>query len=434
MSSPSRIAISIPVATPGGLFRGRYPLGNVPLLQLGSAAANDIASASGALTTASGGGGGTVPSAVLGVTAYAIPGGVTVRFKRPASVGSSAITSYTATASVGGSPVTQSAVPIITGSANYSQLNRRIDMLFGFTAGTPVTVTVHATNLAGDGPASAASNSVTPTALPSPLIAVPGNQSAGWGDFSYGTGGSGGLFAYYGVTPGSASLNGTTSNPSGAPTNPVLSTRNVVEVDFGNGFQPNIQYINPANTLGGRLPMAQYTNLILSLWPTAASGENIGFLKTLWIDGDASISNAGGNTVLTDNTQNWPVNAFSGADILNITQNTNGFNVVSNTATTITMGSGCTFAAGDLYSIAIPDIQIGQRINVGGGSNPPGVIGPTTFVLNAWNTITAPLTVFNAGSGNYPNVSLANILKFSSQPSGSVPATNVRYFCNVGFS
>jgi hypothetical protein len=368
--------------------------------------------------------GGSTPGAPTNVTAWAIPGGVTVRFKQPAA-GGSPITSYRATTTVGGFSTTQGAVLIKPSATSYMQLNRRVD-IFGVTAGTPTAVTVVATNASGDGPASTASNSVTPTTLPNPYLAVPGNQGAGWGDLSYGG------VSIYGVTPGTLSSNGTGSQA--APTNPVLSSRNVVEIDNGAGFQPFYQYVNPTNTLGGRLPMSQYTNLVISYWPTAASGENVGFLKTLWVDGDASIGNSGGNTVLTDTTQNWPTNIFAGAGVLNVTQNTNGYNVASNTATTITMGVGCTFAAGDFYALDVPDIACGQRISIGGGSVPGGVTGPATMTIGAWNTYTIPLTTFDSGSGDYPNVSLANILKFSSQPLTGLPASNVRWACNISFT
>jgi hypothetical protein len=74
-----------------------------------------------------------------------------VSFTAPASTGGASITDYTVTSNPGGFTGTGTSSPIIvTGLAN----------------GIAYTFTVTATNLAGTGPASAASNSITPTALP----------------------------------------------------------------------------------------------------------------------------------------------------------------------------------------------------------------------------------------------------------------------------
>lgn len=74
-----------------------------------------------------------------------------ITFTAPSDLGVPAvITSYTATSSPGG----------ITGTASSSPVT-----VTGLTNGTAYTFTVTATNAAGTGPASAASNSVTPTSL-----------------------------------------------------------------------------------------------------------------------------------------------------------------------------------------------------------------------------------------------------------------------------
>jgi uncharacterized protein YhjY with autotransporter beta-barrel domain len=96
----------------------------------------------------------TVPGAPTIGTATAGNGQATVTFTAPASNGGSAVTTYTATSSPGGFTGTASgptAAPIT---------------ITGLTNGTAYSFTVTATNTIGTGTASAASNSVTPTAPP----------------------------------------------------------------------------------------------------------------------------------------------------------------------------------------------------------------------------------------------------------------------------
>ena len=83
-----------------------------------------------------------------------------VSFTAPASNGGSPITSYTVTSSPGGITATGTASPMV---------------VTGLTNGTPYTFTVTATNAVGTGPASAPSNSVTPSAKPTTAPAAPTN-------------------------------------------------------------------------------------------------------------------------------------------------------------------------------------------------------------------------------------------------------------------
>lgn len=97
----------------------------------------------------------TVPDAPTIGTANAGNGQATVTFTAPASNGGSAITGYTVTSSPGNITNSSSASPItITGLTNF----------------TTYTFTVKATNGIGVGPASAPSNSITPSLTWSPIM------------------------------------------------------------------------------------------------------------------------------------------------------------------------------------------------------------------------------------------------------------------------
>lgn len=97
-----------------------------------------------------------VPGAPTNAVATPLNGGARITFDPPADTGGAAIIDYEATSSPGG----------ITATATGTTIT-----LAGLTNGTPYTFTVKARNSAGQGPASAASNSVTPsTAFASPTI------------------------------------------------------------------------------------------------------------------------------------------------------------------------------------------------------------------------------------------------------------------------
>jgi hypothetical protein len=99
----------------------------------------------------------TVPGAPTAVVATAGSGQATVTWTAPAADGFSPITGYTVTSAPGGLIATVAA-PATSATVN------------GLTNGTAYTFTVTAANAAGNGPASLASNSVTPSGPPSPII------------------------------------------------------------------------------------------------------------------------------------------------------------------------------------------------------------------------------------------------------------------------
>jgi len=105
-----------------------------------------------------------LPGPPLAVTAVAGNAQAAVSFTPPASNGGSPITSYTATSSPGGITATGAAGPIT---------------VTGLTNGTTYTFTVAATNAAGTGPASIASNAVTPQVAPAAPTSLTANLVAG---------------------------------------------------------------------------------------------------------------------------------------------------------------------------------------------------------------------------------------------------------------
>lgn len=369
-----------------------------------------------------------VPSAPTNVKAFATTNGVYVLFTPPSNAQSSMLTQYTATTNTGYSnSVTPTRIQNEGNTLSYMQLNARID-INGVPAGTPVTVTVTAANAAGTSSASAPSNQVTPIAY-APLYVADGGsytaESPSWGDYSY----SGSPI--YGVAPGTPSSHGTGNYP--APSNPISSANNVVEFDNPNsngGFQPYFHHQDPNNNQNGRLNLAPYTDLVISVWPTADQGAfqqglYVGVLKCLWVNG---VITSSGSITLTDSIQNWPTNIFAGALVTDIT-NGNMVNVASNTSDTLTLNNSLAMNPGDFYEISVPDIGIGQEVIVGNGTATS--YGPTNLVSGQWNTYTIPLTAFNGGSTSYPNVAGDQILKFNIVLSSN--SIEVHYFSNIEF-
>jgi hypothetical protein len=110
----------------------------------------------------------SVPAAPTGVGATPGNGKATVSWTAPSDNGGATVTSYTVTATPGSATATVTAPTTSTD-------------VIGLNNGTSYTFTVHATNVAGSGVESAASNAVTPRTVPGQPIGVsatPGDASA----------------------------------------------------------------------------------------------------------------------------------------------------------------------------------------------------------------------------------------------------------------
>jgi hypothetical protein len=168
------------------------------------------------------------PSAPVGVSAAAGDGQATVSFDAPASNGGAQIASYTVTSSPGGLTTTGSGSPIA---------------VTGLTNGTTYTFAVTATNAAGTGPASAASNPVTAAAA-----------GAGGG----GGGGGGGSAA--GSSNATATTGNTATPTPGPTTGPPPSATSPAR--------------GSSSTKAGRAPLAKHVTVTLSAAHPIVRGEH----------------------------------------------------------------------------------------------------------------------------------------------------------------
>lgn len=112
----------------------------------------------------------TVPDAPTSVSAVAGNGQATVSFTAPSDNGGAAITAYTVTSSPGGVTATGASSPVT---------------VTGLTNETAYTFTVTATNSQGTGPASATSNSVTPSAAAGPVAVANNDANLVWSPYNW---------------------------------------------------------------------------------------------------------------------------------------------------------------------------------------------------------------------------------------------------------
>src|SRR5664280_1737896 len=242
----------------------------------------------------------TVPGAPTIGTATAGNAQATVTFTAPASNGGSAITGYTVTYTPGNITKTGTTSPVT---------------VTGLTNGIAYTFTVFATNAIGNSPASAASNSVTPSSVPgAPTIgtAIAGNAQATVAFTAPASNGGSAITGYtVTYTPGNITKTGNTS--------PVTVT----------GLTNGIAYtftVFATNATGNSLPSSASNSVIPSTVPgaptigTATEGD-----AQVSVTFTAPVSNGGsaitGYTV-TSNTGNFT--GTGSASPLTVTGLTNG--------------------------------------------------------------------------------------------------------------
>jgi len=202
----------------------------------------------------------TPPGAPTGVTATAGDAQATVTFTPPTADGGSAITSYTVTSSPGEKTATGSASPITVA---------------GLTNGTTYTFTVTATNAIGPGPASSASNPVTPAAS---SYSVSGTVTCG------GTGVSGvavnltgaatkstitdsnGNYSFLGISNGSYTITPSKADYAFTPTN------RGVTISGGNASGQNFAAITKPGAPTGVLATAGNGEATVTFTPPASNG------------------------------------------------------------------------------------------------------------------------------------------------------------------
>jgi hypothetical protein len=367
------------------------------------------------------------PATPTGVNATAGNGSAAVSWTAPAN-GGSAITSYTVTPFVGATaqtPVTVSGSPPATSTT-----------VNGLTNGTAYTFTVAATNAVGTGPASAASNAVTPTgtpAAPTSVTATAGNGSAqvSW-TAPLSDGGS--AITSYTVTP---FIGATAQTPVTVTGNPPATSTTVNGLTNGTAYTFKV---TASNAVGSGSASAASN----AVTPTGPPGAPTAVAATAG-NGSAQVSwtapaNDGGSAITSYTvtpfigaTAQTPVTVSGSPPATSTTVNglTNGTTYTFTVTATNSLGTGPASAASNAVTpVGSPGAPTSVNATAGNGSAQVSWTAPanggsaiTSYTVTPFIGATAqtPVTV----SGNPPAISTTvNSLTNGTAYTFTVSATN----------
>jgi hypothetical protein len=328
-----------------------------------------------------------LPAAPTNVQAYADQGSLYCIFTAPTSNGGSALTQYKANAYttpgnvLSGTPVTIGVNTTMNGLTCYGRIN-------GLSAGTNYVIRVKATNVNGDGPESANSNTVAPTTPGNPYYICNGNspsssqpQNAGWLQYDVGT-----------------VIWNSTGQVFGGQTNSV-------SVAAAAGAQP--AYRDPQVTvISGDFNLSPFTNVVIKIYPTTTGGFifKTRYHRALY----GTCTSGSGSNLITDASANWTTNSMAISNTsMNYVDGGNfyGTGGMTNTATTVSVSSR-TWSAGDHYQwgnsdndyTPSPDVALAQYVTSPNAGS---------FTANQWNTVVCPVSALpsvNGTTGAVPGV------------------------------
>lgn len=285
-------------------------------------------------------------------TATAGDSQASVTFTAPASSGGAAITGYTVTASPGGATGTGAGSPITVS---------------GLTNGVAYTFTVTATNSAGTGSASAASNSVTPAAPQTITFANPGAQTYGTSPtltatsdsglmptFTSSTTGvctitSGGVLTF--VTAGTCTINADQAGDSSYlpanqvsrsfTVNPAVPAAPTIGTATAGDTQVSVAFVAPVNT--GGTSITGYTVSVSPPHVAPVNGASSPIVVTGLTNGQAYTFTVTADNVAGTSPSSGASNSVTPAAIQTITFNNPGAQNFGTTPTlTATSDSGLT--------------------------------------------------------------------------------------------
>jgi hypothetical protein len=281
-----------------------------------------------------------VPGAPTSATATAGDTQAIVSFTAPASNGGAAITGYTVTASPADvPPVSGAGSPIV---------------VTGLTNGQAYTFTVTATNIAGTGAASAASNSITPAATQTITFMNPGAQTFGTSLTLTATADSGLPVTFTSATPAVATI-----TPDGVLTFVTAGTATINANQAGNSSYLPAAEVSRTFTVNPSVPGAP-----TSITATAGDTQAIVSFTAPASNGGAAIT---GYTVTASPADVPPVSG-AGSPIV-VTGLTNGQAYTFTVTATNIAGTGAASTASNSVTPLAPPSSGG-----GGGGGTPALV------------------------------------------------------------